>query len=206
MKTILSLMLLLAWPVEAAKFLLFDSKGQALENAVVWLSSEAVNNTPEQASQFEMKQQNRAFMPHVLVVPKGAQVAFPNLDSIMHHVYSFSEAKQFELKLYRDTPKQPVVFNNTGVVELGCNIHDWMLGYIVVVDSPYFAKSNAQGEVTLAVPTGEYQLNVWHDRFSDISKPEDFPVELPNEVLKVQIQQPLLEKIVIESDEFDDYE
>ena len=107
-----------------------------------------------------MTQKNRQFTPHILVVEKNSQVEFPNADSIMHHVYSFSKSKTFELKLYREQPQDPITFEQTGVVELGCNIHDWMLGYIVVVDSPYYAITNEQGGASFDIPNGAYKLNV----------------------------------------------
>ena len=88
-----------------------------------------------------MAQQGKQFLPDVLVVPVGTSVHFPNRDSVRHHVYSFSPAKKFELKLYTGTPANPVVFDRAGVVTLGCNIHDRMVGWIVVVDTPYYAQA-----------------------------------------------------------------
>ena len=90
-----------------------------------------------------MDQINSEFTPRVLVVPKGSRVRFPNSDRIRHQVYSFSPAKRFELPLYTGTPPDPVVFGSAGIVTVGCNIHDWMKGYIVVVDTPHHALSTA---------------------------------------------------------------
>ena len=101
-----------------------------------------------------MTQQNRQFAPRALVVQAGTSVHFPNLDTVRHHVYSFSPAKPFELKLYAGTPSAPVVFDKAGVVVLGCNIHDRMSGWIVVVDTPYFARSDASGQARIDVPDG----------------------------------------------------
>jgi len=112
-----------------------------------------------------MDQQNKAFVPHVLVVPVGTPVMFPNRDNIRHHVYSFSPAKRFELPLYIGTPAAPVVFDKPGVVVLGCNIHDWMVGYIYVSATPYFAKTGEDGRARLGdVPAGAYEARVWHPR------------------------------------------
>ena len=97
-----------------------------------------------------MAQQGKQFLPGVLVVPVGTSVHFPNRDSVRHHVYSFSPAKKFELKLYTGTPANPVVFERAGVVTLGCNIHDRMVGWIVVVDTPYYAQA-AEGAAQVQI-------------------------------------------------------
>jgi plastocyanin len=112
-----------------------------------------------------MDQQNKEFVPHVLAVPLGTPVAFPNRDNIRHHVYSFSTAKRFELPLYIGTPATPVVFDKPGVVVLGCNIHDWMVGYVYVVATPYFAKTGPDGRAHVSeLPPGGYEARVWHPR------------------------------------------
>jgi hypothetical protein len=93
----------------------------------------------------------------------GSTVAFPNRDSVRHHVYSFSPAKRFELPLYAGVPSQPVLFDRAGVVVLGCNIHDWMVGYIYVAESPWFGKTGADGRVVIAdLPPRRYSVRVWH--------------------------------------------
>jgi hypothetical protein len=110
-----------------------------------------------------MKQQNIAFVPHVLIVPVGATVSFPNLDRVRHHVYSFSKAKKFEIKLYGQDETKSVVFDKPGVIALGCNIHDTMSGFIVAVDTPYAAKTDAAGHAVIAdVPAGAASVQVWH--------------------------------------------
>jgi hypothetical protein len=124
----------------------------------------------------------------------------------MHHVYSFSKTKQFELKLYHDKPEQPINFAQTGVVELGCNIHDWMLGYIVVVDGGIYGQTDEQGMVDLNLPDGTFTLAVWHDRFNDISTPETIEMTSNAKPLSYQLKQALLPKLELSSDEFDDYE
>jgi Plastocyanin len=112
-----------------------------------------------------MDQHDMQFVPHLLVVQAGTEVTFPNGDNVSHHVYSFSETKQFELKLYKGDVYPPVTFERPGVVVLGCNIHDGMLGYIVVVDTPHFAKTNEQGVALIdGVPSGDYVLAAWTPR------------------------------------------
>lgn len=106
-------------------------------------------------------QKNRMFNPKVTVVQTGTSIDFPNEDSFRHHVYSFSPAKKFELKLYSGVPADPVVFNQAGLVTLGCNIHDSMVGYIYIVDTPFFAKTDDKGRAVLKLAAGQYTYNVW---------------------------------------------
>lgn len=105
---------------------------------------------------------NREFVPHVTVIQTGTAVSFPNKDNIRHHVYSFSPAKTFNLKLYSGVPSSPVVFDKPGEVVLGCNIHDKMSAYVLVVDTPYFGRTDADGVARLKdVPPGDYAVSVW---------------------------------------------
>lgn len=109
----------------------------------------------------DMAQRNKAFEPTLLVVQTGTAVRFPNFDTVRHHVYSFSKARTFEIKLYTGTPSQPVVFDKPGTATLGCNIHDGMLAFVHVVDTPHFGVTDAQGRVTLNLPAGEHRVRVW---------------------------------------------
>ena len=111
-----------------------------------------------------MDQVNTEFVPRQLVVTRGSAVSFPNSDVTRHQVYSFSPAKRFELPLYSGTPPDPVVFESAGVVTLGCNIHDAMIGFIVVVDSDHWAVTDAGGAVRFEVPAGRYSVRLWHER------------------------------------------
>jgi plastocyanin len=111
----------------------------------------------------EMDQHNLQFAPFVLIVPVGASVNFPNRDSVRHHVYSFSPAKPFELKLYGQDETRSVKFDKVGMVALGCNIHDNMVGFIKVVDTPFAAKADAMGQaVVRGLPAGPVQVHIWH--------------------------------------------
>jgi plastocyanin len=108
-------------------------------------------------------QVNKEFTPKVTAILAGTAVTFPNHDDVRHHVYSFSPAKRFELPLYAGEPAGPVVFDKPGVVVLGCNIHDWMVGYIYVSESPYFAKTDKDGKAIIAeLPPRAYAVRVWH--------------------------------------------
>jgi len=112
-----------------------------------------------------IEQRDRDFVPYLTIVRKGTAVTFPNHDAVKHHVYSFSPAKTFELKLYSGQSAQPVVFDKTGEVALGCNIHDWMEAHVLVVDTPWFARTGADGIARIkSVPAGEYRLRLWHPR------------------------------------------
>lgn len=111
-----------------------------------------------------MDQRGSAFVPRVLPVQAGARVSFPNNDRIRHQVYSFSEAKVFELPLYAGASLPPVEFDKPGVVVVGCNIHDAMIGYVVVLDTPYFARVGDDGRVVIDAPPGRYRLQAWNSR------------------------------------------
>jgi len=141
-----------------------DQNGQPVEDAVVLATPLDGRNVPlPKQARNEMDQIDKEYVPHVKVVTANSKVYFPNKDNIRHHVYSFSPAKVFELPLYSGTPAAPVLFDKTGQVTLGCNIHDWMLGYIYVADTPFFGKSAKDGKILIAdIPAGEYSVRVWH--------------------------------------------
>jgi plastocyanin len=132
-----------------------------VHDAVVYAVPE-VRPVPPPRRAAVMEQKNRAFIPHVLAVQTGTAVRFPNLDDVQHHVYSFSPAKTFQLPLYKGSPPNPVTFDKAGVVTLGCNIHDQMSAVIVVVDTPYFEKTAANGRASLRdLEPGRYTVHVW---------------------------------------------
>jgi plastocyanin len=118
---------------------------------------------PRGNGRFVVAQQNLQFRPFLTIVPVGAEVSFPNFDPTKHHVYSFSPAKKFELKLFAKDQSRTVRFDKPGVVALGCNIHDQMSAFIVVADSAWTARTNAQGMVAFAdAPNAPARLTVWH--------------------------------------------
>jgi plastocyanin len=115
-----------------------------------------------------MDQVDRQFVPRILVVRTGTPVDFPNSDRVAHQVYSFSPAKRFQLSLYRGQVYPPLVFDKPGLVVLGCNIHDDMLGYIYVTPSPFFGKTGAAGTLRLdGLPGGDYEVSAWNPRFNE---------------------------------------
>lgn len=139
-----------------------DAQGQPLADAAVSVFLAGAAPAAAPGARAEMAQKGRAFVPPVLVVQTGTAVSFPNQDKVRHHVYSFSAAKPFELKLYGGEVAPAVVFDHAGTVVLGCNIHDRMLAYVHVVDTPYFARTGEQGLARLDVPAGTHRLQVWH--------------------------------------------
>jgi plastocyanin len=153
-----------------------DAKGAALEDAVVWARPKGAA-LPRAARDAAVEQINKTFVPLVTIVQTGTPVRFPNRDEIRHHVYSFSSAKVFELKLYAGTPMAPVVFDKPGEVVLGCNIHDHMIGYVFVVDSPFYGKTGMGGTAKIDnVPAGEYDVHTWH--YSQAAYAESRPVKV----------------------------
>lgn len=141
-----------------------DGTDKQLENAVVYATPTAgLSPQEQQMDRKNIDQIDKAFVPRISVFQKGTSVEFPNHDNIRHHVYSFSEAKSFEIPLYKGTPADPIVFDKPGAISLGCNIHDWMWAHVYVTDTPYFGISDAQGNVALQdLPPGEYRVQVWH--------------------------------------------
>ncbi len=139
--------------------------GAPVEDAVVFLRPLS-DQKPAGRSTLpaSIAQHDREFVPYLTVVQTGASVRFPNQDAIRHHVYSFSEPKKFEIKLYRGDGPQ-IVFDKPGVVTLGCNVHDWMLGYVFVVDTSWFAKTGTDGSARIdEVGDGDYEARIWHPR------------------------------------------
>lgn len=173
----LILCVVLLWTPPASVFALSfqvkDAQGNPLENAVILLPG-ALNDQANTVA--VMDQIDKNFVPHVLVIQQGQQVLFPNSDNIRHHVYSFSPTKPFEIKLYAGVPEAPIRFDNAGIVVLGCNIHDRMLGYIVVADTALAGKTDAQGNVTLGGDRAADSLRVWHPL---LLAPVPEPVTLP---------------------------
>ena len=140
-----------------------DSSGKPLADGVIFLESRDAKAASKPAIGIEVAQVSKQFAPQVNVITVGTAVQFPNRDSVRHHVYSFSTIKNFELKLYVGTPAAPVVFDKPGIAVLGCNIHDAMAAWIVVVETPYYGRSPISGHITLEnVPPGAYRLRAWH--------------------------------------------
>ena len=145
-----------------------DQQGRPVADAVVIaMPSDPNVRLPAKPRDDVVDQIDKQFVPKVQVVAVGTAVTFPNNDHVRHQVYSFSPAKRFELPLYAGVPAKPIVFEKPGVVVLGCNIHDWMIGYIYVSESPYFAKTRADGKASLTnLPPRAYIVHVWHPQIT----------------------------------------
>lgn len=139
-----------------------DAAGRPLSDAVVMLEPASGRLPVKPMASVEVGQVARQFTPAVTVVTVGTPVNFPNHDTVRHHVYSFSPAKTFELKLYAGVPATPVVFDKPGVAVLGCNIHDQMAAWIVVVDTPHVARTGTGPAQLAGMPPGTYRLKAWH--------------------------------------------
>jgi plastocyanin len=133
-------------------------------------------------------QVEKRFVPRVNILRTGTTVTFPNSDRIRHQVYSFSAPKIFTLKLYAGSPSAPIVFDKPGLVILGCNIHDNMVAFVGVVDSPYFIKLAASGSAALNLPAGRYQLRVWHPNLAAAVAVQEISVQAVPLAVPVLIQ------------------
>ena len=173
-------LLALAAPASAAEITgrVVDASGAPLPFAVVFVDALPPGvSPPSPPGKAMMDQVQKQFVPHVLPVVVGTEVSFPNHDQIHHHVYSFSRTKTFELPLYKGEDADPVVFDRTGAVKVGCNIHDWMSGIILVVPTPYFAMTDESGAFVFRdLPPGKYGILAWHERQK--GAPEDVRQEV----------------------------
>jgi plastocyanin len=148
-----------------------STKSEPVVGAVVSLVPLDVPVPPvPAAAQVEIAQQSQEFSAYVTVVQAGTKVVFPNHDTVQHHVYSLSKPKKFELPLYNPGQAESIVFDIAGLVTIGCNIHDWMISHLVVVPTPWFAQSDAQGSVKITAPAGRYRLEIWHSRGAATAK------------------------------------
>ncbi|MFB3923191.1 MAG: carboxypeptidase regulatory-like domain-containing protein [Terriglobia bacterium] len=141
-------------------------------DAVVWLvpldnasHRPASSDTQTAPRRFSLVQRQKRFEPHVLPVPKGSAVEFPNYDPVFHNVFSLFNGKRFDLGLYESGATRAVIFDRPGICYIFCNIHPEMSAVVVVLETPYFAVSNAAGEFAIpAVPAGRYRVHVFHER------------------------------------------
>lgn len=177
---LMSAMAVTANAYELSVTVTLDGSTEPVANAVVSVDS-GRQGTPVSA---EIYQKDRAFHPHVLVVPVGSSVDFPNRDNTQHHVYSFSPAKTFNIELYADRPAAPIVFDKPGIVELGCNIHDHMQGFVVVTDTAATGQTDASGQVTLSIESQgsegspeKVTVEIWHPRLPDNTRPVTREIE-----------------------------
>jgi plastocyanin len=139
-----------------------DANGKPVADAVVYLEAEGGQTLPRPQKAGEISQKGLKFIPLVTVIQTGSKIYFPNNDKVRHHIYSFSAPHKFDQKLYSGTTADPQTFDRAGTVVLGCNIHDKMIAYVRIVDTPYFGKTGAGGDVAVEAPAGKYVLKAWH--------------------------------------------
>jgi plastocyanin len=176
---------LAAWPLAAAVPGAADVRGRVtlvekgnrssddVGQAVVWLEGGAGRAAPVQA---EISTADKAFSPHVLVVPVGSTVAFPNHDPFNHNVFSLSEEQPFDLGLYGRGQARSIRLERAGIIRAYCNVHVQMSALIVVRDGPYFSQPSGDGSFALpAVSPGQYILHAWHERAPEMTRPVDVP-------------------------------
>ena len=156
---------------------LTDAAGAPLADAVVMLEPVGARLPPKPMQGAQIVQHDLQFDPTVTVVTTGTAVMFPNQDTVKHHVYSYSPAKTFQIKLYAGVPHAPIVFDKPGVAVLGCNIHDGMIAWVVVTDTPLWAQSAAGGHAKVVdVPPGNYQMHVWHSSLAETTPAQLVPL------------------------------
>jgi plastocyanin len=145
-----------------------------------------------------MDQIDQQFFPHILVVEKGQAVSFPNSDDIKHHVYSFSPTKTFEQQLYKGRDAQPIIFEQSGIVELGCNIHDWMQGFIYVAQGKQYGMTNDSGIASIAIYHDVERIHVWHPLMQEENmrlSVEVSKLTFKNDLYQVRLTKPMIESL-----------
>ena len=158
-----------------------NQSGDAIEYAVISaFPQNRPHDSPIPSSVLMVDQVDKRFIAHVTPIQTGTAINFPNHDQIRHHIYSFSSAKSFEIPLYKGMPMKPIVFDQAGIVSLGCNIHDWMSAYIYVVDTPYFATTDENGQASLELPSGHYDIHYWHPDMDEKSDNKTQRIQLEN--------------------------
>lgn len=180
--TISCLVLLLSLPASAGNLRvhLTEDNGTPIPDAVVEIITPQIPVPADWDYTGLMDQVDKEFIDNVVMVVAGSYVSFPNSDDIQHHVYSFSDTKSFELPLYSGNDADPVLFDMPGIAVVGCNIHDWMLGYIYVGQSHLMAKSGADGNAMIRdLPAGNYTFQVWHERARRRDQFSSFNIDIP---------------------------
>jgi len=156
-----------------------DAAGKVVPDTVIYAEGEGpASGKPGTA---EIEQRGLKFIPLVTVVQTGTTIHFPNNDKVRHHIYSFSPAHKFDQKLYSGQTATPQLFDKAGTVVLGCNIHDKMLAFVKVVDTPYFAKTDGNGTARIELAPGKYSVKAWHYNAAGAQTVEQVMVVKPGE-------------------------
>lgn len=191
-------------------FVVTDNSGAPLQNAVVSLLATSAGaktqavSVPKQAA--IMAQRDKQFDPHIVAVQKGNTVDFPNEDGIKHQVYSLSDLQQFEFLVNQGESVTGPALNSSGAINIGCNIHDWMLAYIYVADTPWFGTTDSTGKIVIDAPDGEsFTWQVWHPRMPENETSNNGGLNTPSSEIKVKLLADLL-PAYDEADDFDDFD
>jgi plastocyanin len=149
-----------------------DHQAKDVGQAVVWLDRPG----PVPPVTMDITTADKEFSPHVLVVPVGSTVAFPNHDPFNHNVFSLSAEQPFDLGLYGRGQTRSIKLEHAGIIRVYCNVHAQMSALIVVRDGPYFTQPSGDGSFVLPqVPAGRYLLHAWHERAEEVVEPVDVP-------------------------------
>ncbi|TQV72372.1 methylamine utilization protein [Aliikangiella marina] len=207
---LICLLLVAPFCIASTELTVVDTAGEPFSGAVVEIFHPNFNVVSASTDKpAVMEQVNQQFKPLILIVRQNSQVIFPNSDSVKHHVYSFSKAKRFQLRLYKEQIPDPITFDKDGVVAIGCNIHDWMSGFIYVAKSKFVKQTNQQGKVTFELPPGNYTYQVWHPRFNeaDIGVVQNLDITSKQDSANVtfKLTESLYPNITQDADEFGDY-
>jgi plastocyanin len=184
------------------------ARGSDVRQALVWYEPASGGSEARPAS-FSMVTRDKQFVPRVLTVPRGSRVRFPNEDVILHNVFSVSGGNAFDMGLYRKGPGKEQKFDEPGVVRVFCNVHHSMVAYILVLDTPYVAAPDANGQFVLTgLPKGPGRLTLWHEQGDptsvDVQVPGTAPLAARLEILRPRIP-PHLNKIGKSYGKRDDY-
>lgn len=181
---------------DLAGTLMLREKGKSLprenRSALLWFTPKAPTKLQVPAKPFEMTTVRKEFLPRVLAVPVGSRIRFPNQDPILHNVFSVSGENRFDLGLYKQGEAKEAQFRQAGVVNVFCNVHHSMVGYVVVLDSPFFVAPSPEGAFELSgLPPGPGTLTVWHERAEpkriELTLPLTQPLSIELELTKPRI-------------------
>lgn len=172
-----------------------------IEGVVVYLTpldKSSINSLTTQT--LIISQNNKKFTPYIAVLQKGQKIKFKNQDDVTHHIYSVSGKNRFDFKVKAGEHNNNIDISALGEVAMGCNIHDWMSGYVLVVDTPYFNKTTSTGISNFEnIPAGNYKLTIWHPQLDInnnefitdvlIQKTQNIKITLPKSLLPIPVQQ-----------------
>ena len=175
---------------------LVDADNKPIENVVVYATPKTgIEGLPKNYKKLVVGQKDKKFSPYVTVMQTGQQITFSNQDDITHHVYSVSGNNRFDFKLKAGTTQTTKAMDSAEEVAMGCNIHDWMSGYVLVVDTPYYGNTNELGELSLTLDVmGEYEVTVWHPQLDTKANRfvQKFDLKTENAEIKLKLPKNLL--------------